>query len=257
MGHKTHPIGLRLGFIKDWNSKWFVEKNYPELLQEDRVIRRYVGKRLENAGIERIEITRAPKKINVDIRTARPGIVIGRKGAEVDRLRDELNVLTKKEVSINIIEVKNPETSAKLVAESIARQLEGRVSHRRAMKKAMQAARRAGALGIKICCGGRIGGAEIARKEKYMDGRVPLHTLRADIDYAQATANTTYGTIGVKVWVFKGEVLDHKSAWRGDLFLPERKETERPSRRSDTREGRGRGGRRKKEAEELPAQNKS
>jgi small subunit ribosomal protein S3 len=210
LGQKTHPYGLRLGIIKGWHSKWFVDKNYAALLQEDRVIRRYVDKRLENAGIAEIEITRAPKKINVDIHTSRPGIVIGRRGSEVDKLRDELAVLTKKDVSINIIEVKNPETNAKLVAESIARQLEGRVSHRRAMKKAMVAARRQGALGIKVACGGRIGGAEIARTEKYMDGRVPLHTLRADIDYAQATAHTTYGCIGVKVWIFKGEILDRK-----------------------------------------------
>jgi small subunit ribosomal protein S3 len=250
LGQKTHPYGLRIGIVKDWRSKWFAGKHFARFLQEDRIIRRYVDKRLENAGIAQIEITRAPKKINIDIHTSRPGIVIGRKGAEVDRLKDELTVLTGKEISINIIEVKNPETSARLLAESVARQLEGRISHRRAMKKAILAARRQGAQGVKICCGGRIGGSEIARKEKYMEGRVPLHTLRADIDYAQATANTTYGTIGVKVWLFKGEVLDHRSALKGDFYLPERKETEAfapaPSRR---RESKGRTPRRSRAKE--------
>ena len=256
MGHKTHPYGLRLGVIKTWKSRWFAGKKVAVFLQEDRIIRRYVEKRLENAGIASIEITRAPKKINVDIHTSRPGIVIGRKGSEVDRLRDELSLLTKKEVSINIIEVKNPETCAKLVADSIARQLEGRVSHRRAMKKAMVSARRQGALGIKISCGGRIGGAEIARTEKYMDGRVPLHTLRADIDYAPATANTTYGTIGVKVWIFKGEILDHKGALRGDFYLGERKENERSGRAFGSGEGRRRPFRRRKSGEETGPENR-
>jgi small subunit ribosomal protein S3 len=227
-----------------------VDKNYASLLQEDRIIRRYVDRRLENAGIAEVEITRAPKKISVDIHTSRPGIVIGRRGAEVDRLRDELTVLTKKDVSINIIEVKSPETNAKLVADSIARQLEGRISHRRAMKKAMVAARRAGALGIKVACGGRIGGAEIARTEQYMDGRVPLHTLRADIDYAPSTAQTTYGCIGVKVWIFKGEVLDQKAALQGDYVAPERKERERLPRPSGL-EGRPRSRRRKEKTEET------
>ena len=257
MGQKTHPYGLRLGIIKSWRSKWFAGKNYATFLQEDRMVRRYVEKRLENAGIAEIEIARAPKKINVDIYTSRPGIVIGRRGTEVDRLRDELTVLTKKEVSLNIIEVKNPETSAKLVAESIARQLEGRVSHRRAMKKAMVSARRQGALGIKLTCGGRIGGAEIARTETYMDGRVPLHTLRADIDYSPATAHTTYGTIGVKVWIFKGEILDYKSALRGDLPGLERRELERPSRGAGSEEGRPRPSRRRKPTEEVTSQERT
>jgi len=246
LGQKTHPYGLRLGIIKGWRSKWFVDKNYAVLLQEDRVIRLYVDKRLENAGIAEVEITRAPKKIKVDIHTSRPGIVIGRRGSEVDKLRDELAVLTKKDVSINIIEVKNPETCAKLVAESIARQLEGRVSHRRAMKRALVAARRQGALGIKVACGGRIGGAEIARTEKYMDGRVPLHTLRADIDYAQATAHTTFGCIGVKVWIFKGEILDRKGVLRGDYLPGERKEMERGPRTAGSLEGRPRPPRKRK-----------
>lgn len=207
MGQKTHPYGLRLGIIKSWHSKWFAGSNFADLLNEDLLLRRYTEKRLEHAGIATIEILRAPRKVTIDICTARPGIVIGRKGVEVDKLKGELQMLTGKEVLLNIIEVKRPELSAKLVAESIARQLEGRVSFRRAMKKAVAASMKLGAEGIKVICGGRLAGAEIARKEKYHEGRVPLHTLRADIDYATATANTTYGTIGVKVWICKGEVL--------------------------------------------------
>lgn len=208
MGQKTNPIGLRLGIIKTWNSKWFSPaKDFSNTLKEDLMIRKYVNTRLEHAGIANLEIFRAPKKVTLDVYTARPGIVIGRKGAEVDRLKEELQLLIKKEISINIIEVKRPELSAKLVAESIAKQLEGRISFRRAMKKAISSGMKMGAEGIKIHCKGRLGGAEIARAEKYMDGRVPLHTLRADIDYAHATAHTTYGCIGVKVWICKGEIL--------------------------------------------------
>jgi small subunit ribosomal protein S3 len=176
-------------------------------LQEDLLIRKYTNRRLEHAGIALVEILRAPKKVTIDIHTARPGIVIGRKGAEVDNLKGELELLTGKEILLNVIEVKKPELSANLVAQSIAKQLEGRVSFRRAMKKALAATMKSGAEGIKIACGGRLGGAEIARNEKYHEGRVPLHTLRADIDYAQATANTTYGTIGVKVWICLGEII--------------------------------------------------
>jgi small subunit ribosomal protein S3 len=205
VGQKAHPYGLRLGVIKTWKSKWFATRNFADLLQEDLLIRRYVNKRLEHAGIALVEILRAPKKVTIDVHTARPGIVIGRKGAEVDNLKGELELLTGKEILLNVIEVKKPEISATLVGQSIAKQLEGRVSFRRAMKKAMAAAMKSGAEGIKICCGGRLGGAEIARTEKYHDGRVPLHTLRADIDYSQSTANTTYGTIGVKVWICHGE----------------------------------------------------
>lgn len=242
MGQKTNPIGLRLGFIKTWNSKWFAERNYAQMLQEDLTIRRYTYHRLENAGIANIEIVRAPKKISVDIHTARPGIVIGRKGAEVDKLREELQLLTKKEVTINIIEVKTPELSAKLVAENIAHQLEGRVSFRRAMKKAIAASRRLGAEGVKIVCGGRLAGAEIARSEKYMEGRVPLHTLRADIDFATATAHTTYGTIGVKCWICRGEILDRAQLYEevglgsrtSELVGPtQQRERQRPSRREN------------------------
>ena len=207
MGQKTNPIGLRLGVIRGWDSKWFADRNFADLLHEDLSIRQYINRRLENAGISRIEILRAPKRITVDIHTSRPGIVIGRKGVEVDRLREELQLLSKKDVTINILEVKRPELEARLVAESVARQLEGRISFRRAMKKSLAATMKMGAEGIKIVCGGRLGGAEIARVEKYMAGRVPLHTLRANIDFARATAHTTYGTIGVKIWICRGMVL--------------------------------------------------
>ncbi len=208
MGQKTHPYGFRLGIIKGWRSRWFSAKNYPELLQEDLLIRRYVNKRLEHAGVAEIIILRAPKKVTIDIHTAKPGIVIGRKGAEVDKLKEELQMLTGKEILLNIIEVKKPELSASLVAQQIAHQLEGRVSFRRAMKKAVATTMKSGAEGIKIICSGRLGGAEIARSEKYHQGRVPLHTLRADIDFAHATAHTTYGTIGVKTWICRGEIID-------------------------------------------------
>lgn len=207
MGQKTNPIGLRLGIIKTWSSHWFSTKSFSDLLKEDLVVRRYTMRRLEHAGVGSVDIFRAPRKVTLDIHTARPGIVIGRRGAEVDKLKEELQLLTKKEVVINIIEIKSPELCAKLMAESIAKQLEGRVSFRRAMKKAISSAMKLGAEGVKISCGGRLAGAEIARTEKYMEGRVPLHTLRADIDYAPATAHTTYGCIGVKVWICKGEIL--------------------------------------------------
>lgn len=207
MGQKTNPIGIRLGINKTWSSHWFDEKNFAEKLQEDLMLRKYLGKRLANASVGHIQIQRTPKQIDLTIKTARPGIVIGRKGAEVDKLKEELKKLTSKQVQINIIEIKRPELEASLVADSIARQLEGRVSFRRVMKKALQSTRRMGAEGIKIICSGRLGGAEMARKEGYKEGRIPLHTFRADIDYATATAFTTYGTIGVKVWICKGEVL--------------------------------------------------
>ncbi|KPL04868.1 MAG: 30S ribosomal protein S3 [candidate division Zixibacteria bacterium SM1_73] len=213
MGQKTNPIGLRLGIIKSWSSRWFSNRNFSDSLKEDLTIRKYTMKRLEHAGIGQVEIFRAPRKVTLDIHTARPGIVIGRKGAEVDKLKEELQLLTNKEVVVNIIEIKKPELCAKLVAESIAKQLEGRVSFRRAMKKAISSAMKLGSEGVKISCGGRLAGAEIARTEKYMDGRVPLHTLRADIDYATHTAHTTYGCIGVKVWICKGEILGEEAAF--------------------------------------------
>jgi small subunit ribosomal protein S3 len=198
-----------LGISKTWHSKWFSEKGVRAYLEEDLMLRRYIHTRLDRAGVSKIEIERrTANQVTVNIFTARPGVVIGRKGAEVDKLRDELKLLTKKNVYLNIIEVKNPEVDAQIIADGIARQLEQRVSHRRAMKKAVTSAMRSGAEGIRILCSGRLGGAEMARKERYLVGRVPLHTLRADIDYATSTSMTTYGTIGVKVWVSKGEILD-------------------------------------------------
>ncbi len=207
MGQKTNPTGLRLGINKTWESRWFATNKYSELLQEDLTIRNYIRSRLERAGVSRIEIQRAPKRVTIDIYTARPGIVIGRKGIEVERLKEELQHLTGKEIYINIQEIKRPELDAYLVAEGVARQLEQRVSFRRAIKKTVASTMRMGAEGIRICCSGRLGGAEMARRAQYHEGRVPLHTLRADIDFARVTAKTTYGTIGVKVWICKGEVL--------------------------------------------------
>ncbi len=209
MGQKTHPTGFRLGVSKTWSSKWFSAKGFRKNLEEDLKLRKYVDTRLERASVSRIEIERrTSNQVTVNIHTARPGVVIGRKGVEVDKLRDELKLLTNKNVFLNIIEIKHPELEAKLIADNIARQLQQRISHRRVMKKAVTSAMRLGAEGIRILCSGRLGGAEMARKERYLVGRVPLHTLRADIDYATATSFTTYGTIGVKVWVSKGEILD-------------------------------------------------
>ncbi len=209
MGQKTHPIGFRLKVIKPWNSRWYASPHdYADRVHEDMLVKRYISRRLDNAGISKVVISRAAKKVTVDIHTSRPGIVIGRRGAEVDKLREELHLLTKKEILLNIVEVRRPELDAKLVADSIARQLEGRVSFRRAMKKSIAATMKMGAEGIKVQCGGRLGGAEIARVEKYKQGRTPLHTLRADIDYATSTAMTTYGAIGIKVWICRGEILE-------------------------------------------------
>ncbi|HUV37035.1 MAG TPA: 30S ribosomal protein S3 [Patescibacteria group bacterium] len=207
MGQKTNPIGLRLGINRAWDSKWFATKNYARWLEEDVTIRRYIKKRLARAGVSSVEIERRGDKVRIHIYTARPGMVIGRKGAEVDFLSEELAHLTDREVNIDIKEVKKPELNAQLVAEHIAGQLEQRVSFRRAMKKAIGSATRMGAQGIKIKLSGRLGGAEMSRTEGYMEGRVPLHTLRADIDYARATAFTTYGTVGVKVWIYLGELF--------------------------------------------------
>jgi small subunit ribosomal protein S3 len=207
VGQKAHPIGLRLGVIKTWDSRWFAGKNYADLLEEDIKIRRYLEKRLASASLSKVVIQRAANKVTINVATAKPGLVIGRRGTQVDQLRDELKHLTGKDVYINIDEIKKPDTDASLVAQHIARQLEGRVSFRRAMKKALQAAMRNGAEGIKVACSGRLGGSEMARHESYREGRVPLHTLRADIDFARATAMTTYGTCGVKVWIFHGEIM--------------------------------------------------
>jgi small subunit ribosomal protein S3 len=207
MGQKTHPTGFRLGIIRTWDSRWFATKNFADWLNEDVVIRRFVKKRLFRSGISKVTIDRSTKKVTVNIFTARPGMVIGRRGAEVDMLRDQLNHLTGKQVYLNIKEVKKPELTSTLVAEHIATQLENRVSFRRAMKKSITSAMRMGAKGIKIQCGGRLGGAEIARVEHYHDGEVPLHTLRADIDYGTATANTTFGAVGVKVWIYVNDIF--------------------------------------------------
>jgi small subunit ribosomal protein S3 len=216
VGQKTHPYGFRLGGIKTWKSRWYAQgKLFPQLLEEDEKLRRYLGARLGHAALSAVEIERKPSKIVVTIHTGRPGVVIGKRGAEVDKLRDELSLLTDAEVSINVEEVKRPEVDAQLVADSVAHQLTQRISFRRAMKRAVQAAMRSGAEGIRIQCGGRLAGAEIARTEGYHEGRVPLHTMRADIDYAQKTATTTFGTIGVKVWVFKGEVVEDR---RGQTY---------------------------------------
>ncbi len=209
MGQKTHPVGMRLGIIKTWDSRWFAKKDFADLLEEDQRVRRYIRQKLQAASVSRIEIERTPKRVTVTIHTARPGIVIGKKGGEIEKLKAEIQLLTgQKEVHLNIAEVKVPELDAQLVADSIARQLEQRISFRRAMKKAVQSTLRMGALGIKIMCGGRLGGAEIARVESYREGRVPMQTLRADIDYATSTSHTTFGCIGVKVWIFRGEVLN-------------------------------------------------
>jgi small subunit ribosomal protein S3 len=210
MGQKTHPVGFRLGALKDWKSRWYAEKDFPRLIQEDETIRRYLRRRLAHAALSSVEIERKPAKIVVTIHTARPGVVIGKRGSEVDKLRDELGVLTNHEVSVNVEEVKRPELDAQLVAENVAHQLRQRISFRRAMKRAIQSAQRAGAEGIRIQCAGRLGGAEIARTEGYNEGRVPLHTLRADIDFASVEAHTTYGTVGVKCWIFLGEVVEER-----------------------------------------------
>jgi small subunit ribosomal protein S3 len=210
VGQKTHPYGFRLGIVKPWRSRWFARRDLADLLKEDELIRKYLRTRLAHAAISDVHVERRPGKVTVTVFTGRPGVVIGKRGAEVDKLRDELAQLTGKEVGINVEEIKRPELDAQLVADSVAHQLTQRVSFRRAMKRAVQSAMRMGAQGIKIKCGGRLGGAEIARTEGYHEGRVPLHTLRADVDYATSTAKTTYGTIGVKVWIFKGEVVEDR-----------------------------------------------
>jgi small subunit ribosomal protein S3 len=210
MGQKTNPVGFRLGITKNWRSRWFARREYPTLIKEDALLRKYLKARLGHAAIADITIERKPGKVVLTIHTGRPGVVIGKKGAEVDKLRDELAQVSGKEVGINVEEIKRPELEAQLVADNVAAQLAQRISFRRAMKRAVQSAMRMGALGIKIKCGGRLGGAEIARVEGYHEGRVPLHTLRADIDYATSTAKTTFGTIGVKVWIFKGEVVEDR-----------------------------------------------
>ena len=207
MGQKTHPVGNRLGIVKSWNSKWFAKKGYADLLNEDIKIRKLVKEKPFHAGISKVEIERTGQKVKVNIYAARPGIIIGKKGAEVDKFKKELEEKTKKQITIDIKEIRKPETDAQLIAENIALQLERRVAFRRAMKKSVSSATRLGALGIKVACAGRLAGAEIARSEWYREGRVPLHTFRADIDYGFTEAKTTHGQIGIKVWVYKGDVL--------------------------------------------------
>ena len=207
MGQKVNPIGFRLGISKQWRSRWYANRDFPALLREDELLRKYLKARLGHAAISDITIERKPGKVVVTIHTGRPGVVIGKKGAEVDKLRDELAQLTGKEVGINVEEIKRPELDSQLVADNIANQLSQRISFRRAMKRAVQSAMRMGAQGIKVQCSGRLGGSEIARREGYHEGRVPLHTLRADIDFARSTAHTTFGCVGVKVWIYKGEVF--------------------------------------------------
>ncbi|MEE2996956.1 MAG: 30S ribosomal protein S3 [Pseudomonadota bacterium] len=210
MGQKVNPIGLRLGINRTWDSRWYAtDENYAGLLHEDIKLRNYLFNKLAQAGISRVVIERPAKKARVTIHSARPGVVIGKKGADIERLRKEVSKMTGSEAHLNIVEIRKPEIDAKLVAENIAQQLERRVAFRRAMKRAVQSAMRLGAEGIRINCAGRLGGAEIARTEWYREGRVPLHTLRADVDYGTATGRTTYGACGVKVWVFKGEILAH------------------------------------------------
>lgn len=241
MGQKANPVGMRLGINRTWKSRWFAKKNYADLLKEDLTIRKYVGTKLSRAGISDVTIERKADKVVVNVKTARPGIVIGRKGIEVERLNKELEHLTSKDIRINIEEVKKVELDAQLVAEHIAKQLEQRVGFRRAMRKAVESAMRMGAEGIRIRCSGRLGGAEMARVAQQHEGRVPLHTLRADIDFARATAKTTHGTVGVKVWIFKGEQLGRRAE--------QEEETGRFGRRQDRgglpdlREGEGREGR--------------
>ncbi|OON68071.1 30S ribosomal protein S3 [Hymenobacter sp. CRA2] len=207
MGQKVNPVGLRLGIVKGWDSNWYGGKDFADKLVEDEKIRKYILARIPKGGISKIIIERTLKRITITINTARPGVVIGKGGQEVDKIKDELKKLTSKDVQINIFEIKRPELDAKLVGESIAQQLQARISFRRAMKQAIQGALRVGAEGIKVQCGGRLGGAEIARSEQYKEGRTPLHTLRADIDYALSEAQTVYGKIGIKVWIMRGEVF--------------------------------------------------
>ena len=209
MGQKVKPIGLRLGINRTWDSRWFAEKNYSDLLHKDLNVRKYLMDKLKAAAVSKVVIERPAGRARVSIYSGRPGLIIGKKGQDIEKLKDELSKKLGMEVSLNIMEIRKPETDAKLVAENIAQQLERRVAFRRAMKRSVQSAMRLGAAGVRINCAGRLGGAEIARTEWYREGRVPLHTLRADLDYGEAEANTTYGICGIKVWIFKGEIMEH------------------------------------------------
>ena len=231
MGHKVNPIGLRLGINRTWDSRWYAKKGeYGQLLHEDLKIREFLEEKLKAAGVSKIVIERPHKKCRVTIHSARPGVVIGKKGADIDKIRKTVAKLTDSEVVINIVEVRKPEIDATLVADSIAQQLERRVAFRRAMKRAVQSAMRLGAEGIRINCGGRLGGAEIARTEWYREGRVPLHTLRANVDYAEAQAHTAYGVCGIKVWIFKGEILGHDPMAQDRLMMEAQTTGVRPAR---------------------------
>jgi small subunit ribosomal protein S3 len=230
LGQKTNPTGFRLGIIRGWDSNWFSEENQPALIVEDEKLREYLHTRLRNGGLSNVIIERTPKRILLTLRTSRPGVIIGKGGEQIELLREELKKITSKEVQINVSEIKRPELDASLVAQNIAQQLQARVSFRRAMKTAIASAMRMGAKGIKVRCAGRLGGAEMARTEQYKEGQIPLHTLRADIDYASSTSNTIYGSIGVTVWIFKGEII-------GDVDLTPGTQT-----RQDSDSGRGKGG---------------
>jgi small subunit ribosomal protein S3 len=235
MGQKVNPTGLRLGINRTWDSRWYAgKKEYGKLLQQDIKIREYLTDKLKQAGVSRVVIERPHKTCRVTIHSARPGVVIGKKGADIEKLKSDVQKMTSDEVSLNIVEIRKPEIDAKLVAENIAQQLERRVAFRRVMKRAQQSAMRLGALGIRITCGGRLGGAEIARVEWYKEGRVPLHTLRADIDYGIATAKTTYGTCGVKVWIFKGEIMEHDPMAQDRRMSEANEQGGRPPRREQT-----------------------
>lgn len=236
MGQKTNPTGLRLGIIRGWDSNWYSDENEPSIILEDTKLREYLEARLRNGGLSNVIIERTPKRILLTLNTSRPGVIIGKGGEQIELLREELKKITNKEVQINVSEIKRPELDASLVSQNIAQQLEARVSFRRAMKTAISSAMRMGAKGIKIKCAGRLGGAEMARTEQYKEGRVPLHTLRADIDYAKTTSNTIYGSIGVTVWIFKGEII-------GDVDLAPNVQTGKQE--SDSGRGRGNRGNRK------------
>lgn len=231
MGHKSNPIGLRLQINRTWDSRWYAEgKNYAKMLEEDLKMRKFIVETLPQAAISKVVIERPDKLCRVSIYAARPGVIIGKKGADIEKLRSQLAAMTGSEVKLNIVEIRKPEIDAKLVAQGIADQLIRRIAFRRAMKRAMQSAMRLGAEGIKVVCGGRLGGAEIARVEQYREGRVPLHTLRANIDYAEAEALTTYGIIGIKVWVFKGEILGHDPMAQDRLMMEAQTTGVRPAR---------------------------
>jgi small subunit ribosomal protein S3 len=249
VGQKTNPIGLRLGIIRGWDANWFDDSNFAAKLAEDMMVRKYLNERLKKAGISRIIVERTPKQIRLTIKTSRPGVVIGRSGKEIAQLEEELKKITSKEVKILISEIKRPEIDAQLVADTIAQQLEGRISYRRAMKQSVSAAMRMGAEGVRIVCSGRLGGADMSRMEQYREGRVPLHTLRANIDYATSRAQTIYGTLGIKVWICLGEVLDGTES----LYQEKQEKQDRPERSDRDRDRPERSDRSQSERQERPA----